>query len=107
MRTKTSGPWTAVLFILAIGVALLPAVGHAEEDSGKAETFLVSLGERAIVPYRALFVVAAFCGSLWTLDFVWVFSDVMNGLMALPNLVGLLLLSGLVLKETRRYFDSQ
>ncbi len=49
MRTKTSGPWTAVLFILAIGVALLPTVGLAEEDSGKAETFLVSLGERAIV----------------------------------------------------------
>lgn len=49
MRTKTSGPWTAVLFILAIGVALLPTAGLAEEDSGKAETFLVSLGERAIV----------------------------------------------------------
>lgn len=49
MRTMTSGPWTAVLFLLAIGVALLPAVALAEEDNGKAETFLVSLGERAIV----------------------------------------------------------
>ena len=52
MRTKTSGPWTAVLFLLAIGVALLPAAAPAEEDNGKAETFLVSLGERAIVVAR-------------------------------------------------------
>jgi AGCS family alanine or glycine:cation symporter len=63
------------------------------------------MGERAIVPYRMLFVGAAFYGSIRTLDFVWVFSDVMNGLMALPNLVGLLLLSGVVARETKRYFD--
>ena len=63
------------------------------------------LGERAIVPYRVVFVGAAFYGSIRTLDFVWVFSDVMNGLMALPNLVGLLLLSGVVARETKRYFN--
>ena len=38
------------------------------------------------------------------LDVVWLVSDVMNGLMALPNLIGLLLLSGFVLRETRAYF---
>ena len=38
------------------------------------------------------------------LDIVWLVSDVMNGLMALPNLIGLLLLSGFVLRETRAYF---
>jgi len=65
------------------------------------------LGVRAIVPYRVLFVVAAFLGSLYTLDFVWLFSDVMNGLMALPNLVGLLLLSGVAAAETRRYFERE
>ena len=65
------------------------------------------LGVRAITPYRILFVVAAFLGSIYTLDFVWLFSDVMNGLMALPNLVGLLLLSGVVAVETRSYFQRQ
>jgi len=65
------------------------------------------LGVRAIVPYRVLFVVAAFLGSLYTLDFVWLFSDVMNGLMALPNLVGLLLLSGVAAAETRSYFERE
>ncbi len=61
------------------------------------------LGERAIVPYRLAFVVVAYFGAIRTLDFVWLFSDVMNGLMALPNLIGLLLLSGVVVTETRRY----
>ncbi|MGD9388560.1 MAG: sodium:alanine symporter family protein [Gammaproteobacteria bacterium] len=63
------------------------------------------LGVRAILPYRILFVLAAFAGSVYTLDFVWLLSDVMNGLMALPNLVGLLLLSGVVAVETRDYFE--
>lgn len=65
------------------------------------------LGVRAILPYRLLFVVAAFLGSIYTLDFVWLLSDVMNGLMALPNLVGLLLLSGVIAAETRNYFERQ
>jgi alanine or glycine:cation symporter, AGCS family len=65
------------------------------------------LGVRAILPYRLLFVVAAFMGSIYTLDFVWLLSDVMNGLMALPNLVGLLLLSGVITAETRNYFERQ
>lgn len=65
------------------------------------------LGVRAILPYRLLFVLAAFLGSVYTLDFVWLLSDVMNGLMALPNLVGLLLLSGVIAAETRSYFERQ
>lgn len=65
------------------------------------------LGVRAILPYRLLFVLAAFLGSVYTLDFVWLLSDVMNGLMALPNLVGLLLLSGVIATETRSYFERQ
>jgi len=62
------------------------------------------LGERAVIPFRWLFVAATFIGALRTIDFVWVFSDVMNGLMALPNLVGLLLLSGVAVRETRDFF---
>jgi AGCS family alanine or glycine:cation symporter len=62
------------------------------------------LGERSIVPYRILFIVAIFFGAVRSLDFVWSVSDVMNGLMALPNLIGLLLLSGVIARETRDYF---
>jgi alanine or glycine:cation symporter, AGCS family len=63
------------------------------------------LGERAILPYRIVFVVATYVGAIRTIDFVWVFSDVMNGLMALPNLVGLLLLSGVAARETKQFFE--
>ncbi len=65
------------------------------------------LGERSIVPYRVLFVFVAFYGAIRELDFVWLFSDVMNGLMALPNLIGLILLSGVAAKETKNYLAAQ
>lgn len=69
------------------------------------------LGSRAVLPYRVLFIVAAFAGS-WVLtlsnsggfQLVWGFADIMNGLMAFPNLVGLLLLAGVVVRETKEYF---
>jgi len=62
------------------------------------------LGVRFVLPYRILFIVAIFFGAIRSLDFVWGLSDVMNGLMALPNLIGLLLLSGVIVRETRDYF---
>ena len=49
-------------------------------------------------PHRVLFV---FIGAVTKLELVWNFSDVMNGLMAVPNLIGLLLMSGLLAKETK------
>lgn len=63
------------------------------------------VGTRAIVPYRLAFVVVTGVSAVAQLDTVWLISDVMNGLMALPNLVGLLLLSGIVLRETRSYMN--
>ncbi|MBN2289188.1 MAG: sodium:alanine symporter family protein, partial [Candidatus Glassbacteria bacterium] len=63
------------------------------------------LGERSVIPYRALFTVMVVVGSVTELNTVWLVSDVMNGLMAVPNLVGLLLLSGVVVSVTRNYFS--
>lgn len=62
------------------------------------------VGVKAVVPYRLLFVVVIFVGAVAELDVVWTLSDMLNGLMAFPNLVGLLLLSGIVWRETRSYF---
>ena len=44
-------------------------------------------------------------GAMTSLEFVWNFSDLMNGLMAIPNLIGLLLLSKVIKQETERYFN--
>ena len=62
------------------------------------------LGEWAVLPYRLMFIATIYFGAVRSLGFVWTVSDVMNGLMALPNLVGLLLLSGVIVAETRKYF---
>ncbi len=62
-------------------------------------------GRRMVLPYRLLFIVVIFVGSVANLDSVWLFSDIANGLMALPNLVGLILLSGLISSETRKFFS--
>lgn len=61
-------------------------------------------GARSIRPYRVIFVVLVMVGCLTSLEFVWNFSDLMNGLMALPNLIALLLLSPVIKSETERYF---
>jgi AGCS family alanine or glycine:cation symporter len=60
-------------------------------------------GKRSILPYRVMWVLAVYAGSVFTLNFVWDFSDLANGLMAVPNLVALLLLSGVVAADTRRF----
>lgn len=74
------------------------------------ERSLVSLvGQWASVPFRMFFTCVVFVGAVTELEVVWTFSDLANGLMALPNLIGLLILSGLVARETREYlkFDPQ
>lgn len=63
------------------------------------------VGARGVLPYRAVFVVVVFIGATTELEVVWNFSDVMNGLMALPNLIGLLVLSGMIARETKAYLD--
>jgi len=62
------------------------------------------LGEKAILPYRCIFCIVVFFGAVFKLQLVWSVSEVMNGLMALPNLVALLALSGIIVKETKSYF---
>jgi AGCS family alanine or glycine:cation symporter len=62
-------------------------------------------GVRSVLPYRLLFCVLIAVGAVIELDLVWTFADVMNGLMALPNLVGLIGLSSVVVAETRGYFS--
>ncbi|NOY06009.1 MAG: sodium:alanine symporter family protein [Chlorobi bacterium] len=64
-------------------------------------------GTKLIVPYRVVFCVFVFFGAVFKLELVWSISDVMNGLMAFPNLVGLLGLAGVVASETRSYFAAR
>ncbi|MFP5527628.1 alanine/glycine:cation symporter family protein [Peptococcus simiae] len=60
---------------------------------------------QASLVYRLIFVCAVFLGSIGGLHLVWDIADTLNGLMAIPNLIGVLLLSGVVIKETKSYFS--
>ncbi|MBI2842909.1 MAG: sodium:alanine symporter family protein [Armatimonadetes bacterium] len=60
-------------------------------------------GKRAILPYRWIWVMSAFAGAVAAVPVVWNFADSANALMAIPNLVSLLLLSNVIVSETRRY----
>lgn len=55
-----------------------------------------------LIVYRVAFVAMVFVGATVSLDVIWTFSDVMNGLMAFPNLIGLLGLSGVIVYETKK-----
>lgn len=61
------------------------------------------LGAKSIIIYRAIFTLIVIPGAVLELDIVWKISDICNGLMAFPNLIGLCALSGVVIKETRSF----
>lgn len=56
-----------------------------------------------IAVYRAVFIIAVFLGSVMSLSVVWNLADIANALMAIPNLVSILLLSGVIVRETKKY----
>ncbi len=60
-------------------------------------------GRRWVIAYRVLYIIAIFVGSVTSLSLVWNLADCMNALMAIPNLVSLLMLSGVIVHETRKY----
>ena len=64
-------------------------------------------GPKAILPYKVLFVTMHFVGAVLSLDTVWKLGDIALGLVTFPNLVALVLLSGLVKKLTDSYFERQ
>lgn len=64
-------------------------------------------GVNIIVPYRILWVVVVFLGSVVDLKIAWVIAEILNGLMAIPNLIGLLLLSPIVFKLSREYYSKK
>ncbi|MBQ4380075.1 MAG: alanine:cation symporter family protein [Bacteroidaceae bacterium] len=60
-------------------------------------------GKRSIILYRIVYVLVVFLGSIMSLAMVWSLADIFNALMAIPNLISLLLLSGVIAKETQHY----
>lgn len=64
------------------------------------------LGKKALIPYRVLYIAVAAIAPVVALDLVWTIADILNALMAIPNLVAVLLLSPVIIKETRKYINN-
>jgi len=62
------------------------------------------VGVKGIMPYRIIFIMLVACGAFLKLEAIWVLADIVNGLMAIPNLIALLGLSGVVVSETKAYY---
>jgi alanine or glycine:cation symporter, AGCS family len=90
--------------IVAIGIVLFgytTIIGWAYYGE-KCIEFL--MGRRSVLYYRLLFCLVVFFGAVASFDIVWPLVDIMNGLMALPNLIGLFALSGVVVHEANLFF---
>ena len=63
-------------------------------------------GEKVIMVYKVLWVIGIFVGSLVELNLIWDLADLLNGLMAIPNIFAVLFLSGVIAEETKKYSGS-
>lgn len=101
---ETLGPSGEIIVAIAIALFAYSTLIGWSYYGEKAVEYL--FGGRAIRVYRVVFVGVVVVGAMMKLEFVWNFSDLMNGLMAIPNLIALLLLSKIVKQETDRYFKN-
>ncbi|MDO5735036.1 MAG: sodium:alanine symporter family protein [Propionibacteriaceae bacterium] len=97
------GEWGSIIVTLAViffaGSTVLGWAYYGERCAQRL------FGIRSVIVYRVVFTLVVFLGATTELATVWTFSDIMNGLMALPNLIGLLICSGLIARETKAYLQ--
>jgi AGCS family alanine or glycine:cation symporter len=64
------------------------------------------IGTKAILPYKMVFIFLVASGAFLKLDMIWLIADIVNGLMAIPNLIGLILLRHIIIDETQLFFSN-
>ncbi len=91
--------------ILTLGIvcfAYSTVLGWAYYGERAVEYFS---GKKGLIPYRILYIVVAAIAPIVTLDVVWALADILNALMAIPNLIAVLLLSNVISQETKLYIN--
>lgn len=73
----------------------------------KCTMYLFKGNKKALLVYRIIYILAVASSPFLTLDTIWTIASIFNGLMALPNLIALIALSGVVAKETKDYFQTR
>ncbi len=93
-----------ILMICLIFFAFTTILGW-DYYSERCLEYLSNRNMKVVKAYRWLYILAVFIGPYMTLSAVWTIADIFNGLMALPNMIALIALSGVVVKETKDYFE--
>ena len=93
-----------VLMVCLIFFAFTTTLGW-DYYSERCLEYLSNRNMKVVKAYRWLYILAVFIGPYMTLSAVWTIADIFNGLMALPNMIALIVLSGVVVKETKSYFE--
>jgi AGCS family alanine or glycine:cation symporter len=93
-------------YIVSIGLALFAYSTILGWSYYGEKSIEYLLGIKAVKPYRYIFTGFVFVGAVAELETVWSIADLFNALMAFPNLVGLLVLTPVIVKVTKEYFDS-
>lgn len=96
------GKFGAILVSIGIALFAFSTIIGWEYHGEKAFEYLVKNPKYNII-YRIVFSLVAYIGATTTLEIVWSFSDIMNGLMAIPNLISLVALSGVVAKDVKDF----
>jgi AGCS family alanine or glycine:cation symporter len=99
------GDWGKYIVLLSVFLFAISTAIAWSYYGDRCANYL--FGHRAVLPYKFAFVTMHFVGSILTLAVVWTLGDVFLGIVILPNLLALLLLSGKVLQMTRSYFERQ
>lgn len=92
-----------ILMICLVFFAFTTILGW-DYYSEKCLEYLTNRSQKAVHIFRWVYVLAVFIGPYLTVSAVWIIADIFNGLMAIPNVIALLALSGIVAKETKDYF---
>ena len=97
------GIWGERFIAIAILLFAFTTVLGWDHYGGKAWEYLFGVKSKTV--YKVIHLVTIMCGALLTSSLAWDISDTFNGLMMVPNLIGVIALSGLVMKITRNYID--
>lgn len=91
-----------ILVVGIISFAFSTILGWAYYGERCVEYFA---GKKGLIPYRVLYIAVAVIAPVVALDVIWDIADILNALMAIPNLLAVLLLSPVIVKETKKYLD--
>ena len=97
---------TFVLMLCLVFFAFTTILGW-DYYSERCLEYMFAGNQKVVKAYRWLYILAVFIGPFMTVSAVWTIADIFNGLMAIPNLIALVALSGVVVKETKDYFNNQ